>query len=142
MLGLAAVRATTQQTRMAAAMQFHSSAFQQAESSIRLVLNEIFAAPVNTIAGILTGAAQGTAQCRSDDDNDIADNDCGLNPAPLQLATMNFRGVCTGSIITGESLSSSFDNCCFDIEGTAQIAEHQRIFHSGERVNIRCPKQD
>ena len=40
-VGLAAVRSTTQQTRMAANMQFQGAAFQGAEAAIRLVVGEL-----------------------------------------------------------------------------------------------------
>ncbi len=149
MLGLAAVRATTQQTRMATAMQFQSSAFQAGEAAIRLIMSEINAVGVNTLAPILNSAAA----CPS---TLISRTPYADTSVVSSSATIVFRGACTtmgacgtavsagtdpGVIVIGDSLDSSFASCCFDIDASSQYGSSSAGSVQQQRVAIRCPNQ-
>lgn len=136
MLGLAAVRATTQQTRMAAAMQFQSSAFHAAESAVRQVMTGIFnalTASPGAIPAVLLAASTGVTTLACDA------NPGPALPAPPVLAplavTTTLRlspgtvdadgnpltncGNCSGGPPTGFSAGAGFTVTCFDLEGGA-----------------------
>lgn len=131
MLGLAAIRATTQQTRMAAGMQFQTSAFQAAEAAIRTIHRAIFNAPPGTYAAILIRAGQGVPQ----------------NAAPAieatgvvtSAATLTALDSCVGVVAENTSLVG-VDDCCFDIEGAAQYGGSSASSVQAQRISLLCPE--
>lgn len=126
MLGLAAVRATTQQTRMAASMQFGSSAFEAAEGAIRTLYNQIVGSA--TQPATLLVQAQSTAQTVN----------FGSSSSASAVATLTFASYCTGSPPANNSAAAAA-RCCFDIEGAGQYGNSSAASTQAQRIDIGCP---
>lgn len=98
LVGLAAVRATTQQQRMAANSQFQSAAFQSADGAIRKVMSEVrgqVAAPAYVPAGtnLLVNAIT-APQLRCDPDPSAAPTECAADATTgmTRSATVTYTG--------------------------------------------------